>query len=112
MRKAQLTENYEVALSSMRSASITLANIILGRGTPDTGKTEPKHYSKYGYEPIEFIQHITPDFMDVVFFNVVKYTIRWEDKDGVTDLAKAKWYIDKGIDMLEEQYAEVTKEIK
>jgi len=31
--------------------------------------------------------------------NIVKYVTRWKDKNGVTDLYKAKQYLDKLIEL-------------
>lgn len=33
--------------------------------------------------------------------NAIKYLWRWKGKDGATDLAKAKWYIDRLISILD-----------
>lgn len=58
----------------------------------------PVHYTKYAIEPIEFIMKNGLDFETG---NVVKYVLRWKDKDGVRDLKKAKRYIEMMIEKAE-----------
>lgn len=58
-----------------------------------TGET---HYSKYAIEPIQFIEANKLPYHEA---NVIKYVSRWRDKNGVEDLKKAKWYIDRLIEL-------------
>ena len=56
----------------------------------------PRHYChKGGIESFEFIQSNRLGF---AAGNVVKYIIRYEEKGGVVDLEKARWYLDRLID--------------
>ena len=52
---------------------------------------EPPHYTKWKIEPITFIMENNIPFAEA---NVVKYVMRWRDKNGIQDLEKAKRYID------------------
>lgn len=54
----------------------------------------PKHYKQGQVEPIDLI-----DSMNLGFYegNIVKYVSRWKEKGGVTDLLKAKWYLERLI---------------
>ena len=54
----------------------------------------PKHYKTGSVEPIDLI-----DSMDLGFYeaNIVKYVSRWKAKNGLEDLRKAKWYLDRLI---------------
>jgi len=54
-------------------------------------KISPQHYSKYKIEPIEFIQANELDFAQG---NIIKYVLRYKDKNGLEDLQKAKQNID------------------
>jgi len=54
-------------------------------------KISPKHYSKYKIEPIDFI---IANELDFCTGNVIKYVLRYKDKNGIEDLHKAKKYID------------------
>jgi hypothetical protein len=58
----------------------------------------PKHYSRWKMEPIEFIAT-----NDLPFWlaNVIKYCMRFDAKDGLRDLYKARWYLDIKIRQLE-----------
>ena len=61
-------------------------------------KISPQHYSKYKIQPIDFIQANELDFAQG---NVIKYVIRYKDKNGIEDLQKAKQNIDFLIKYLE-----------
>ncbi len=52
---------------------------------------DPEHYNKWKIEPIKFIMQNQLDFCEG---NVVKYVMRWRDKNGIADLKKARQYID------------------
>lgn len=54
------------------------------------------HYQKYQIQPIEVIEKLHLDFHQG---NVFKYIVRYRDKNGIEDLEKAKWYIERMIDI-------------
>lgn len=66
----------------------------------------PKHYqSKAGVETIEMIEAFTEDLYGIEAVctgNVLKYMCRWKDKNGLEDVKKAKWYLEKLINHLED----------
>tara|TARA_X000001388_G_scaffold67880_1_gene55346 strand:+ start:531 stop:944 length:414 start_codon:yes stop_codon:yes gene_type:complete len=56
----------------------------------------PPHYNKGGLEAIDYIeQQLEDGFADYLEGNVLKYMHRWRYKNGIEDLRKAKWYLDK-----------------
>ena len=60
----------------------------------------PKHYITGGIEAIDVIEAWTADLNGIQAFclgNVLKYISRWQKKGGVTDLQKAKEYLDRVI---------------
>ena len=57
------------------------------------------HYSDLAVEPIQFIEANSLGFHEG---NIVKYISRWKDKNGVEDLKKAKWYLDRLIEIQDE----------
>lgn len=59
--------------------------------------TNPDHYSRWKIQPWDFISQNNLDFMRG---NVIKYVMRYDAKNGVEDLIKAKDYIDKIISNL------------
>ena len=62
----------------------------------DTGiKINPSHYKQGKIEVIDFI---LDQKMDYLTSNICKYICRWRFKDGVCDLKKARWYLDKLIE--------------
>ena len=61
----------------------------------------PKHYTQGDMEVITAIEGMGLDYHQG---NVVKYVSRYRYKNGIEDLRKAKWYIDRLI-YIEEQRA-------
>jgi len=56
--------------------------------------TNPKHYKELKIEPIDYIEANDLNFN---IGNVVKYVSRYKRKNGVEDLKKAKWYLEREI---------------
>lgn len=54
----------------------------------------PAHYIRGGLESIDVIEGFELDFH---LGNVVKYVLRHEQKGGLEDLRKARWYLDRAI---------------
>ena len=60
----------------------------------------PPHYNKAGVECIDAIQAATEDgFEYYLQGNILKYLWRYRYKNGVEDLEKAKWYLEKLINI-------------
>lgn len=55
-----------------------------------------KHYEQYAIQPIEFIGANGLDFFQG---NIIKYVLRYKEKNGLEDLAKAKHYLDMLISL-------------
>lgn len=58
---------------------------------------KPLHYQGK-VECIDCIESATEGLQGIEAFctgNAIKYLYRWKKKNGVEDLKKAKWYIDK-----------------
>ncbi len=53
-------------------------------------------YYKQG--EIEVIDFILDQNMDYLTANIQKYISRWRFKDGIDDLRKARWFLDKLIE--------------
>lgn len=63
---------------------------------------DPKHYKRWKIEPWDFIYtNDLPFWMG----NIIKYVMRYDDKDGLQDLKKARAYLDKKIKEMEEANA-------
>jgi len=54
----------------------------------------PKHYVSHpsGVECIQITEH-----MNFCIGNAIKYLWRWDKKNGIQDLKKAVWYIEREI---------------
>ena len=71
---------------------------------PDT-VDHPPHYTEGGIECIEAIEaQLTPEaYEGYLQGNCAKYLWRWNNKGGVTDLKKCRWYLDRLIQLKEAQ---------
>ena len=65
----------------------------------------PSHYqSQNGLEAIDVIEAFTAGLEGIEAVdtaNVIKYILRWKNKNGIEDLKKARWYIEHLISKLE-----------
>lgn len=60
----------------------------------------PKHYTQYRCEVLDIIEDATKELSGgkaVCLGNVIKYVLRYQFKNGVEDLEKAKFYLEKLI---------------
>ena len=55
----------------------------------------PPHYAAKDPEPIDLIESWGLSFHEA---NVVKYLARWRTKNGLEDLRKAQWYLNRLIE--------------
>lgn len=67
----------------------------------------PKHYkSSTGLEAIDVIEAFTEDLKGIEATdtgNIIKYILRWKDKNGIEDLRKIVWYTNHLINHLEKE---------
>ena len=68
----------------------------------------PPHYNSGRYETIDIIESVVDSmgisaFEGVLLGNVIKYITRYRFKNGVEDLNKARWYLDKLIAITDEK---------
>lgn len=69
----------------------------------------PRHYKQGDIECIDAIKSAVtgaPPFEAVCVANVLKYVWRYRAKNGLTDLHKARWYLDALISAVEEREGE------
>lgn len=67
-----------------------------------TDKINPSHYKQGNIECIDAIESATigkQGLVAVCTANIIKYLWRCEDKNGLEDLLKAKWYLEKLIEL-------------
>jgi len=65
----------------------------------------PNHYNSYSREVIDTMQgSMTPDeFKGYLKGNIMKCVTRYQFKNGVEDLKKAKWYIEKLTEVVDDE---------
>lgn len=64
----------------------------------------PKHYTQGKFECIEVIEEITKQcdkFEAYLVGTILKYLWRWKAKNGLDDLKKAQWYLNKLVSEVE-----------
>jgi hypothetical protein len=60
----------------------------------------PKHYNNAGIETIDALEAMLTNGFDYYLQgNIVKYLWRYRYKNGVEDLKKAQWYLNKLIEV-------------
>jgi len=66
---------------------------------------KPKHYHQGGFDAIYVIrQKFSLETLRGFFIgNIIKYILRFEHKNGVEDLKKARFYLDKLIEIEEQR---------
>ena len=73
---------------------------------PSDNVNHPKHYkAKNGMEVIDVIEAFTANLNGYEAShtaNVIKYICRWKEKNGLEDLKKAQWYLERLIKNIEE----------
>lgn len=72
----------------------------------------PNHYqSESGLEVIDVIKAFTADLSGEEAFcigNAIKYLCRYNKKNGVEDLSKAEWYIERAISIRKKAFPKIT----
>lgn len=72
--------------------------------------SHPPHYqTKSGLEAITVIEAFTDGLQGIEAVctgNVLKYMLRWGEKNGIQDLEKARWYLDYLINNLKKESAQ------
>ena len=71
---------------------------IIGREIVEEMVNHPPHYNQRGIECIDAIEAATDKgFEYYLQGNIIKYLWRYRYKNGLEDLKKARWYLDKLI---------------
>lgn len=63
----------------------------------------PSHYGQGKIEAIEYISDFLSydEYQGYLRGNIAKYLHRWPYKNGIEDLKKARWYLDRLIEEVE-----------
>lgn len=74
----------------------------------------PKHYqAKNGMEAIDVIEAFTDGLNGIEATdtgNIIKYALRWKEKNGIEDLEKIVWYANHLINHLKKQDTQVEED--
>ncbi len=89
---------YSDVLNKSHTPKRTFLDRIPGLRKPTDNVNNPVHYNKSGIECIDAIEAATGEgFEFYLQGNILKYLWRYRYKNGVEDLKKARWYLDKLI---------------
>ncbi len=87
------------SMASMQGA----ANLAWANGQTDMVNSPP-HYNQAGVEGIDAIRAATDEgYQYYLQGNIIKYLWRYRYKNGVQDLEKAKWYLNKLIEEIDDE---------
>ena len=85
-----------------------IVRLILSEGESDSASTNdnvnhPSHYETGNFECIDVMVETQGKeaVMDFCVCNAFKYIYRHNSKNGIEDIKKAKWYLDKYIELSE-----------
>ena len=75
-------------------------------------ENEPSHYTFGKYECIDVIEELSKQnnlqgIEGFLYGNIIKYLWRYKHKNGIEDLQKARWYLDRLISNTENDYKPV-----
>lgn len=104
-----------LTFENINKASGQYMQLNSGTGTmkPVDNVNHPQHYqSKSGLETIDVIEAFTEGLVGgeaTNTGNVLKYMCRWKNKNGLEDLKKARWYLNRLIDIVEKHDEEMRK---
>ena len=98
-------ENEDISRDLIEGHNFTKATVTLKELQEIKNNVDhPKHYTNGKHECIDIIEDVTKELKGleaVCTANVIKYMWRWKLKNGVEDLKKARWYLNKLIDNTE-----------
>lgn len=60
----------------------------------------PKHYKAESIEVIDIVDQFNLNFYEG---NIIKYVVRHKSKNGLEDLKKAQWYLNRLIKNMEKE---------
>lgn len=86
--------------------SIQYQRIFIKKVKTMSNAINPNYYKKGNVEAFDFIMECVkfmPPKEACCVKDIMKYVIRYNEKNGVEDLEKAKWYLTKLIEIVEER---------
>lgn len=104
LRGTNMSEINQTTKSILLTSENTLDLMNICEHEPDN--INPNHYKKGKIECIHAIESATvgkTGIEAVCVANVIKYLWRYEEKNGLEDVKKAQWYLNKLIETLEEE---------
>ena len=100
-KKLNSQQCYEWVLNNPYQAASLMGYEVIEETTSNNDTNivnHPSHYNQGGIECIDAIEAATYNLSGLEAFctgNAIKYLWRWKEKNGVEDLDKAIWYINK-----------------
>ena len=98
-----MSENKMRSVKTQRNKQCIADNSSFTMPLPDAKVNHPKHYTQGCIECIDALKAATVGkngIEAVCVANIIKYLWRYEEKNGVEDCLKARWYLDRLIEEL------------
>jgi hypothetical protein len=99
--KKYIDEHYGDCVHPVCNATFTVEEIMNHSSHAEDVVNHPAHYESGKFECIEVMQEVMgiEAVKDFCICNVFKYVYRHKNKNGLEDLKKAKWYLDKYLEL-------------
>lgn len=95
-------------LKNISESMSDIVRLVLSEGESDSTSTNdnvnhPSHYETGNFECIDVMLETQgkESVLDFCVCNAFKYIYRHNNKNGIEDIKKAKWYLDKYIELSE-----------
>ena len=94
-----ITKKQENTTKDISKEDEKVFNEVFNAKPKENDKTNPLHYKTTNVETIDNIYNILGEeaFYGFTIGNVIKYVSRYNTKNGVEDLEKARWYLSETI---------------
>lgn len=91
-------DNAPCSIFELRNMAQRVCHIAAMQPQTNNPVSHPAHYTQGGIECIDAIKAaLGKYFIGFLVGNVLKYLWRYPHKNGVEDLKKARWYLDRAI---------------
>jgi len=92
-----MSNHYDPEFEAKETLGMGAVHVAQRKADQGEAVTRPAHYGGEAnpFEPIKIIEHYQLGFHEG---NVLKYLLRWRSKDGIKDLQKALYYLQRFVE--------------
>lgn len=98
-------EKVDVEADGLKQTLIAEDLELIEQAQESDNVNHPSHYGQGKIEAIDYIEDMltTEEYIGYLRGNIAKYLHRWRYKNGLEDLKKAEWYLNRLISEAEKQ---------